>query len=190
MRLPIEKIPVLLLHKITRIIDRISEATGALVAWLTLLMMLIVAVVVILRYFFATGSVALQESVTYLHALVFLMGSAFTLKRNGHVRVDIFYRNFSPSRKALVDLVGGIVFLLPVCVFMLLYCWDYVLASWAVAEGSEESGGLPWIYLLKSLLLLMPANLFLQGIAEIMRAALTLAGAGSTRIDPSTGPIS
>ncbi len=157
-------------------IDRITDLTGRIVSWLCLVMVVMTVVVVVLRYYFQSGSIALQESITYLHGLVFMLGIAFTLQRGGHVRVDIFYRSFSPRRKALVDLIGGLVFLLPVSLLIFAFSWDYVAASWAIGETSEERSGIQGIYLLKTLLLLMPATLLLQGIAEILKSALVLMG--------------
>ena len=157
-------------------IDRITDMTGRMVSWLTLVLVLVTMVTVVLRYYFESGSIALQESITYLHGLVFMLGIAFTLQRGGHVRVDIFYRGFSPSGKALVDLVGGLVFLLPVSLLIFIFSWDYVAASWAIGETSEERSGIAGIYLLKTLLLLMPATLLLQGVAEILKNALVLMG--------------
>ena len=157
-------------------IDRITDLTGRIVSWLCLVMVVMTVVVVVLRYYFQSGSIALQESITYLHGLVFMLGIAFTLQRGGHVRVDIFYRGFSPQKKALVDLIGGLVFLLPVSLLILIFSWDYVVASWAIGETSEERSGIQGIYLLKTLLLLMPATLMLQGLAEILRSTLVLLG--------------
>ena len=157
-------------------IDRITDLTGRMVSWLTLAMVFMTVVIVVLRYYFGSGSIALQESITYLHGIVFMLGIAFTLQRGGHVRVDIFYRGFSPRRKALVDLLGGLVFLLPVSLLIFIFSWDYVAASWAIGETSEERSGIQGIYLLKTLLLLMPATLMLQGLAEILRSALVLMG--------------
>jgi TRAP-type mannitol/chloroaromatic compound transport system permease small subunit len=159
-----------------RAIDRVTDLTGRLVSWLTLAMVVVTMVIVVLRYYFESGSIALQESITYLHGLVFMLGIAFTLQRGGHVRVDIFYRGFSPRRKALVDLVGGLVFLLPVSLLIFIFSWDYVAASWAIGETSEERSGIKGIYLLKTLLLLMPATLLLQGVSEILKSALVLMG--------------
>jgi len=157
-----------------RSIDRFTDITGRAISWLTLAMVVITMVVVVLRYYFQSGSIALQESITYLHGLVFMLGIAFTLQRGGHVRVDIFYRGFSPRRKALVDLVGGLLFLLPVSLLVFIFSWDYVAASWAIGETSEERSGIQGIYLLKTLLLLMPATLLLQGVAEILKSTLVL----------------
>jgi len=117
-------------------IDRFTDWTGRMVSWLTLAMVLMTLVVVVLRYYFQSGSIALQESITYLHGLVFMLGIAFTLQRGGHVRVDIFYRGFSPEKKALVDLLGGLLFLLPVSLLIFVFSWDYVVASWAIGETS------------------------------------------------------
>ena len=104
-------------------IDRITEATGRALSWLTMVMVVLVVAIVVGRYFLGLGSIALQESVTYLHAMVFMLGLAFTLKRGGHVRVDIFYRNYSVRQQALVDLIGGLVFLVPFCLFIFISCW-------------------------------------------------------------------
>lgn len=157
-------------------IDCFTEWTGRLVAWLTLAMMALTCMVVVMRYFLQTGSIALQESVTYLHALVFLLGAAFTLKRGGHVRVDIFYQRYSPRIRALVDALGGLLFLIPVCILILLFCWEYVENSWTIREVSKEASGLPWVYLLKTLLIVMPVTLLLQGVAEVIKNLLFFFG--------------
>ena len=155
-------------------IDSFTDLTGRAVSWLTLLMVVLTVVIVVLRYYFESGSIALQESITYLHGVVFMLGIAFTLQRGGHVRVDIFYRGFTAQKKALVDFIGGILFLLPDCLLIFTFSWDYVMASWAIGETSEERSGIAGIYLLKTLLLLMPATLILQGIAETLRNLLVL----------------
>ena len=158
-------------------VEKFTEVTGRFISWATVTMVILVVLVVITRYFLGLGSIALQESVTYLHCLVFMMGFAFTLKHDGHVRVDIFYRGFSPRFKAIVNLIGGLLFLIPFCLLIFFISWDYVLASWVIRETSAENNGLPFIYLLKTLMLLMPVTLLLQGIAEIIRSGLTLSGA-------------
>ena len=158
------------------IIDYLTERLGRLLAWLIPLMMLGTAAVVIMRYGFGQGMTALQESVTYLHGTVFMLGAAYTLKHGGHVRVDIFYHRFTPRTKAWVDSIGSIVFLLPLCGLILMTSWDFAANSWLIHEGSVEPGGLPFVYLLKSLLPLMAINLALQGVAELLRNAMTLIG--------------
>ena len=158
-------------------VEKFTEVTGRFISWATVTMVILVVLVVITRYFLGLGSIALQESVTYLHCLVFMMGFAFTLKHDGHVRVDIFYRGFSSRFKAIINLIGGLLFLIPFCLLIFFISWDYVLASWVIRETSAENNGLPFIYLLKTLMLLMPVTLLLQGIAEIIRSGLILSGA-------------
>ena len=172
-------------------VESFTENTGRLIAWLTIVMVALVVLVVVTRYFLEVGSIALQESVTYLHCLVFMMGLAFTLKHDGHVRVDIFYRGFSPKSKAMVNLLGGIFFLVPVCLLIFFTSWNYVLASWAIHETSAENNGLPFVYLLKTLMLLMPATLLLQGIAEIIKSGLVVSGVNisATQIVENKEPI-
>ena len=132
-------------------------------------MVLVMFSVVILRYIFNEGSIALQESVTYMHAVVFMLGAAYTLKNDGHVRVDIFYSKMSDRNKAIVNFSGNLLLLLPVCIFIVWSSWDYVTESWRLKESSREAGGLPWIYLLKTSILIMAFLLILQALAGMMR---------------------
>lgn len=157
-------------------IDHFSELSGRSVAWLTLVMVLLTFIIVVLRYGFDSGWIAMQESVTWLHATVFMIGASYALKRDSHVRVDIFYQTFSPRGRALVDLLGSLLLLLPVCLFIFLASWDYVLEAWKIGESSAETGGLPALYLLKTLLLIMPGLLILQALAHSLRAWLILRG--------------
>ncbi len=165
------------IHRLVDRIDRLSEGVGRAAAWLTLVMVLVTFAVVVLRYLFNVGFIAMQESVTYMHAVVFMLGAAYTLRNGGHVRVDIFYRAMAPRRRAWVDLLGTLLFLLPMFGFILWLSWGYVAASWRVMEGSPEAGGLPLVFLLKSLILVMPALMILQGVANGLRALLQLLGA-------------
>ena len=180
-----------LITRLADIINTVTETIGRLTSWLTVAMVATVLVVVVTRYFLQIGSIALQESVTYLHCMVFMLGLAYTLKHDGHVRVDIIYRGYSVKTKALVNLVGGVLFLLPLCCVLFFVSWDYVLASWAIKETSSENNGLPFIYLLKSLMLTMPVLLFLQGLAEIVKNGLILFSGDSTLLsaDGSERPI-
>ena len=145
-----------------------------MISWLTLLLVALVISVVLSRYFLGIGSIAIQESVSYVHAIIFMLGLAYTLQRGGHVRVDIFYREFSARRKALVDLLGTALFLLPFCGLILFSSWDYVVASWSIKETSSETGGIAAVYLLKTLMIIMPATLALQGIAQIIESILVV----------------
>jgi TRAP-type mannitol/chloroaromatic compound transport system permease small subunit len=144
---------------------------GKAVAWLTLLMVLLTFVTVTLRYGFNLGWIWLQESITYLHAMVFMLAAAWTLQTNEHVRVDIFYHEWTARKKALVDLLGTVLFLVPVCFFLLLTSWSYVSTSWAVQEGSHSAGGLPFVYAQKTLILLLPVLLLLQAFVTIWNSA-------------------
>jgi len=155
-------------------LDQIAEYTGRFISWATLLMVLITFLVVVLRYVFDLGWIALQESVTYLHASVFMLGAAYTLKHQGHVRVDIFYQKMSSRSRAWVDFLGTLLLLFPVCGFIFWVSWEYVLNSWDVLEGSREAGGLPGVFLLKSLILLLPLTLGLQGLATMLRNIMLL----------------
>lgn len=157
-------------------LDRLAEVTGRAIAWLTLAMVIITFLVVVLRYGFAVGSIALQESVSYLHALVFMLGAAYTLKHDGHVRVDIFYQKASPRTRALTNLLGTVFLLFPTCLFLFLSSLDYVASAWSIREGSREAGGLDGVFLLKTVIPLMAVLLLLQGCSIVLRSALLLAG--------------
>lgn len=164
------------LHAIHAGIGAVNGWVGRTVAWLTLVMVAITALVVGLRYGFDQGSVMLQESVTYLHCIVFMLGAAMTLERGGHVRVDILYRTWSPRTRALVDLLGSLLLLMPLMIFTIYTSWDYVGDAWAVREGSMESGGFRGIFLLKTLIPVMALMLLLQGAADALRNTLVLLG--------------
>lgn len=155
---------------------QLNRWLGNSCAWLTLFMVLATALVVILRYGFGIGAIALQESVMYAHALVFMGAAAWTLQRGGHVRVDIFYQKFPPHRQVIVDLLGHLFLLLPVCLFLGWNSWDYVTSSWATREASNESGGLAFVYLQKSIILLMIISLLVQAAADILIAIARLRG--------------
>jgi TRAP-type mannitol/chloroaromatic compound transport system permease small subunit len=157
-----------------KIIDCFTEGLGRTLAWLIPSMMIITAIVVVMRYGFQLGATGLQESVTYLHGAVFMLGAAYTLRHDGHVRVDILYRNFSPRNRAWVDCLGTLIFLLPLCGLILLSSWEFTLKSWSIREASVEPGGLPLVFLLKSLVPLMAITLALQGVLELVKNARIL----------------
>ena len=161
-------------HFLVRWLDAIAEVTGNTTAWLTGIMVLVSCIVVGLRHLFDIGSIALQESVIYMHAMVFMLGAAYTLKRGGHVRVDIVYRRFSLRKQAWVDVLGSLLFTLPLMIFIGWGSWGFVQESWRISEGSTDSGGIGGVYLLKSLLPLMALSVSLQAIAELLRSLLLL----------------
>jgi len=145
---------------------------------MTLVMVIVTFVIVIMRYVFSAGLIWLQESVIWMHAMVFMIGAAYTLRHEEHVRVDVFYRGMSAKRRALVDVIGVVSFLFPVCLFIAWKSWDFVAASWSLHEASRESGGLPYPFvpLLKSILLVMPVALILQGLSLFLASLRTLRG--------------
>ncbi len=155
--------------KIIQAINNLNEWIGKTISWLTLLMVLTTFLVVVFRYAFDIGWIALQESVSYMHAMVFMLGAAYTLKHDKHVRVDIFYQECSKRNKAWIDCLGTLFLLMPVTGFIIWSSWEYVTNSWAIQEGSRNSGGLPGVYLLKTSILLMAALLFLQSIALFLQ---------------------
>lgn len=157
-------------------LDRISSVVGRAASWLTLFMVVVTFVVVVMRYVFDAGLIWVQESVVWMHAVVFMLGAAYTLRDEEHVRVDVFYRNMSPRRRAWVDLVGVIIFLLPLCIFLAWNSFEFVTQSWRIREMSRESGGLPFPFvpMLKSVLLLMPLAVGLQGLSLFLRSLKAL----------------
>lgn len=157
-------------------LDRLAEATGRIIAWLTLAMVLVTFGIVVLRYLFHSGSIALQESVSYLHAAVFMLGAAYTLRHDGHVRVDIFYQKCGPVTRAWIDLLGTLLLLLPVCGFIFASSLGYVSASWSILEGSREAGGLNGVFLLKTAIPVMALLLMLQGCSIILHSLLIIGG--------------
>lgn len=165
-----------LLVSCTRFIDRTNDVIGRAVSWLTLLMVLVTCAVVLVRYVFNLGSIALQESVMYMHGMVFMLGIAFTLKEQGHVRVDVLQERLPDRVRTIIELLGNLLFLVPVSLFLLIGSIEYVSFSWSVKESSAQPGGLPGVFLLKSLIPIMAALLLLQGIAEICRQLLNLRG--------------
>jgi TRAP-type mannitol/chloroaromatic compound transport system permease small subunit len=155
-------------------LDSINEYIGRAMAWGTLLMVLVQFIVVIMRYVFGIGSIFMQESIIYLHALVFLVGGGYTLLYNGHVRVDIFYREMSKRKKAWVDLFGVILLLIPVAVLIFVSSYPYVASSWAALESSKESSGIHAVYLLKTTILAFAVLIIIQGISIVLSSIVTL----------------
>jgi TRAP-type mannitol/chloroaromatic compound transport system permease small subunit len=158
-------------------IDRLISGIGRVAAWLILLVVLLQFTLVVARYLFGLGSIWLSETVIYAHAAVFMLAAAWTLRAEGHVRVDVFYADASPRTRAFIDLVGAILLLLP---FMLVLLWlsvPYVARSWAILEHSQEASGLPLVYVLKTLIPVFAMLMALQGVAQAIRAATVLARA-------------
>lgn len=164
------------LKSISRGLDRFADATGRTLAWLALAMVLLQFSLVVLRYVFGIGSIFMQEGLIYLHATLFMGAAAYTLRHNGHVRVDVFYRDAAPRTKAMVNLVGSLLLLLPFCYVIIRYGFQYVVHAWEIKEGSKETSGIQGIYLLKSMILVFAGLVSLQGISIALHSALVLLG--------------
>jgi len=164
------------LESFVRAVDSLNDKIGRAIAWLTLAMVLITFTVVVLRYVYAIGWVWLQESYVWLHGIVFMVGAGYTLLHDGHVRVDVLYRPRGHRYKAVIDLLGSLLLLMPMIVMVTLASYDYVLDSWVRLEVSREAGGMPGLFLLKSVILLFCGLLGLQGLALAARSVLVLSG--------------
>jgi TRAP-type mannitol/chloroaromatic compound transport system permease small subunit len=155
-------------------IDRLTGAIGRTVAWCLLAAVLLQFVVVVARYALGLGSIWLSESIIYAHAALFMLAAAWALAENGHVRVDVFYADASPRRKALIDLLGALVLLIPFAVTLAWLSLPYVGRSWAILERSRETSGLPAVFLLKTLIPAFAILMALQGVSQAIRAAAVL----------------
>ncbi len=160
------------LDKLAGVIDRLNEWIGRLTAWLVVALVLLVCYDVSMRYLFQSGSVALQELEWHIFALIFLLGAAYTLKHDEHVRVDVFYqsRRMTPRRQAMVNLFGCLFMLLPFCVLMIVSAMPFVEMSFGWAENSPDPGGLPYRWLLKAMIPVGFALLALQGLSLSIRS--------------------
>ncbi|MEC8546096.1 MAG: TRAP transporter small permease subunit [Pseudomonadota bacterium] len=152
-------------------IDRVNHLIGHGAMWLSIAMVLVQFIVVVMRYAFGIGSSLMQEAIVYMHAVLFMMAAADTLLAEAHVRVDIFYARLPAARKAMVDLLGNALLVLPFCVLLFLVSIDYVRLSWSVLEGSRETSGIPAVFLLKSVILVFAVQLALQAVSGMIKAA-------------------
>lgn len=164
------------LGSFVRAVDALNGLIGKATAWLVLAVVLICFTVVIARYGLQWGDIRLQESYVWLHAIIFMVGAAYTFRDDGHVRVDVFYARLSPRGKAWVNLLGGLFFLLPWLGVIIVFGWSFVGMSWKILEPSAEPGGLPGYFLLKSVIMVFAVLMGLQGLASIARSLLVLGG--------------
>ena len=158
-----------MMKKISEKIDLFNEKIGTISSYLIIPMILITFLVAFMRYALDFGSIAIQETIIYLHAFIFIIGSGFTLKNNMHVRIDIFYDRFSLNKKKIIDLYGTLIFLIPTCLVIFFTSFNYVMSSVFLLESSKEAGGLQILYVLKIYILILPAILALQGISELIK---------------------
>ncbi len=168
--------------------DTLNEKIGRGVAWLALAMVLVQTIVVLQRYVFGVNFIWMQESITYMHGTLFMLAAGFTLLHDGHVRVDIFYRESSIEKKALTNFLGTYIFLFPVMAIIWFMAFPYVELSWRIGEGSTETSGIQGVYLLKTAILAFAALMILQGISLATRSAFILTGRSEKIIDADALP--
>ena len=158
------------------LIDRVNVASGKGLAWFALFIVLIQFSVVLMRYVFGIGSIWMQELIVYMHAFLFMLASAYTFSKEGHVRVDIFYREARPRTKAKVNLFGAVFLVMPFCFLIVFSSWDYVSNSWAILEGSQETSGIQARFLLKSAIIGFALQMGLQAFVMAVRSWYALQG--------------
>ena len=152
-------------------INALSEMIGKVTAWLVVILVLLISYDVAMRYLFQSGSVALQELEWYLFSLIFLLGAAYTMKHDNHVRVDLIYRSsrLSDNYRAWVNIFGGLIFLIPFCLLVIINSWPFVENSFLLSETSPDPGGLSHRWLLKAMIPFGFTLLLLQGVADILK---------------------
>ncbi len=158
------------LYRLAGAIDRLNDGVGKGVSWLTLALVLLVCFDVVVRYLFSSTQAWIMELEWHFFAMIFLLGAGFALRHDRHVRVDLFYSRFSARDQALVNLVGGLLFLLPWCLVIMYAAFHYALGSWKIGESSPDPGGLPMRYVIKFTIVLGLGLLFLQGVANLIHA--------------------
>ncbi len=165
-----------ILVSIIRAIGAMNRLIGNVFAWLSLAMVLICFTVVVQRYALGFTILWMQDLYVWLNGAMFTAVAGFALLRDDHVRVDIFYRPASIRTKALIDLIGVVLFLLPFCWIVYAYSWNYIARSWRIYEASGNVGGMPGLYILKTFILVFVLVVALQGIAWALRSILVLRG--------------
>ncbi|SHK17179.1 TRAP-type mannitol/chloroaromatic compound transport system, small permease component [Reichenbachiella agariperforans] len=153
------------MNKIVNWINLFTDKTGSLVSYISVILVVLIAIDVVLRYLFSWTSSANQELEWHLFAALFLLGAAYTLRHDKHVRVDLFYSRFSIKTKAWINLLGTLIFLMPFCWAVLYTSVPFVIDAWNINESSPEPGGLPHRFLVKSTIPISAILLSLQGVA-------------------------
>ena len=173
------------LRKVAQAIHALNEHVGRAAAWLTTLLMLLVCFDVVVRYLFNETQAWIMELEWHLFGLIFLLGAGYAFRHDRHVRVDLFYAKFSPKDKALVNLIGGILFLIPWTAVLIYVSFEYATIAYKIGEGSPDPGGLPARYIIKYAITFGMTLLFLQGLASIIDSWLVIKGqAPSTSGNP------
>jgi len=159
---------------LSQITDTISEYSGRVVSWLTTILMLLICYDVAMRYLFNETSIAIFELEWHLFAIIFLLGAAYTLKYDKHVRVDVFYSKFSPRNQAWINLLGTLILLIPFCWIAISTSWSFTLNAFSIQESSPDPGGLPARYLIKGAIPLGFTFLLIQAISLLSKSLLTI----------------
>lgn len=157
------------MQRIADTLDTVNRAVGSAVRWLALVMVLVQFGIVLARYVYGVSSIAVNESVLYMHATLFMLGAGYTLLVDGHVRVDIFYARLSEKAQSRIDLFGHVFFLVPAMLTVLYWSWPSIRNSWSILEGPISVGGIPASFLLKSLIPAFCVLLLIQSLACILR---------------------
>ena len=163
-----------MLTAIAEKIERLLDASGKILALLPLLLILVQFAVVLAVYVFSSGNIQLQESLQYINAMMFLGGAGYTAVKNEHVRVDLFYSKFNVRNKARVDFFGTLFLLVPFLILFWITSLPYVTGSWRILEASVESAGLPFVYILKTTLLLFALTLSLHAVSALIRSFIAM----------------
>ncbi len=162
------------MHQYSQRIDLLIERIGQATSWLTVLLIFVFCVDVMLRYIFDFTLIWITELETYFFAFLFLLGAGYALKHDSHVRVDVFYSQFSKRNKAFVNFFGTLFFLIPWCIMIVIVGWKYAHFSFLINESSAQPGGLPALYILKFSMVLGFALLLLQGITLLIKSGLII----------------
>ncbi len=158
---------------ISSVIDRTIDQIGQLVSWISLILILLICVDVIMRYFLNTSKIWMVEMEWHLFSVLFLLGASYTLLHDKHVRVDLFYENYSPKRKKIVNAIGILVLVIPWCLIILTTSWDYAVNSFSFREGSPQPGGLPARYIVKSAIFLGYFLLLVQAVSIFIKSLVS-----------------
>ncbi len=151
------------------ILKKIINKTGKISSWFSLVLVLLISTDVLLRYVFNFSTAALYEMEWHLFAIIFLLASPYTLQKNKHVRVDVFYNNFSKRKKNIIDLIGNIIFLIPFSFIIFYTSLPFVEDSYSILESSPDPGGLPYRFIIKSIIPIAFFLLMIQGILNAIK---------------------
>ena len=152
-----------------KVLEKYINFVGEKISYLIPVMVALMVIVIISRYFFGIGRTDIQELVMYFHALVFLGCAGYVMNNDEHVRVDIFYRNASDSYKKNINTIFGLLFLIPLIIVTFFYSIETIEASWKMSEASTEAGGLAYVYIQKTLMILFPLTLIATLINQFIK---------------------